>query len=465
MEQADPNDMSFEVTAIDEEESSMYADATAVGLKSMSTTGITTTIPPNSGVEERHQSENSGLLSPLTTTMGSAEGHHVPSVHKGDTIPTAVTTQLDDFHKQILQWPKEIRNIIAGGLAGMIAKSVVAPFDRIKILYQVSSAQFHITHLPSIAKRIVQTEGLKALWKGNTATLIRVFPYSGIQFMVFDRCKTFLLREQESKYLQEKAINPQTPKPRWGLSPIESLFAGMTAGAVSVVATYPLDLTRAQLAVLKTKKGADNIGFVRALYGNYQNRGVIGLFRGITPTLMGILPYSGLAFAFNEQAKRKVGMDGLLVKTTAFLRFRSFSQLSLLIIVEYFVFQIQSMTGRDLTTIERMECGALSGLFAQTLTYPLEVTRRRMQTIGIVATSGKDAAVDLVGKAHGHNPTAEQAIRALQPDHPPSMGAIVKELYQEQGLRGFFKGVSLNWFKGPIAFSIRYVGLLFLWLL
>ena len=62
-----------------------------------------------------------------------------------------------------------------------------------------------------------------------------------------------------------------------------------------------------------------------------------------------------------------------------------------------------------------------------------------MQTIGIVATSGKDAAVDVVGAAHGRNPAAENAIRAVVPDHPPSMGAIVKELYIEQGIRGFFK--------------------------
>lgn len=80
-----------------------------------------------------------------------------------------------------------------------------------------------------------------------------------------------------------------------------------------------------------------------------------------------------------------------------------------------------------------------------------------MQTIGIVPTSGKDAAVDVVGKAHGRNPPAETAIRTLHPNRPPSMGAIVTELYLEQGVRGFFKGVSLNWFKGPIAFSIRYV--------
>jgi hypothetical protein len=230
---------------------------------------------------------------------------HNDNINNNDNNFLTATTQL---REKILLWPKEIRNIIAGGFAGMIAKSVVAPFDRIKILYQVSSAQFHIWKIPEIAKKIVQTEGPKALWKGNTATLIRVFPYSGIQFMVFDRCKTFLLREQELDYMKRKALNAQTPKPKWGLSPVESLFAGMIAGAVSVVATYPLDLTRAQLAVLRTKKGPgqSNLGFAGALYSNYKNRGFLGLFRGITPTLMGILPYSGLAFAFNEQAKRKV---------------------------------------------------------------------------------------------------------------------------------------------------------------
>lgn len=78
-----------------------------------------------------------------------------------------------------------------------------------------------------------------------------------------------------------------------------------------------------------------------------------------------------------------------------------------------------------------------------------------MQTIGIVATSGKDAAVEMVGHAK-MSPVSEAVIRAVDPNHPPSMTAIVKELYEEQGIRGFFKGVSLNWFKGPIAFSISF---------
>eukprot|EP00980_Cylindrotheca_fusiformis_P002855 scaffold672_cov126-Cylindrotheca_fusiformis.AAC.56 len=345
----------------------------------------------------------------------------------------------DWMRDEILKLPKELRNGMAGGLAGMVAKSFVAPFDRIKILYQISSAEFHIHKVPGVAYRIVQTEGLSALWKGNTATMIRVFPYSGIQFMVFDRCKTYLLREQEMRYAQRKIVDPNAENPKWGLSPIESLFSGMLAGAVSVCVTYPLDLTRAQLAVLRRKVDAPNVKFFDVIGTNYSNRvsaclnhesssvpsvGFPGLFRGITPTMLGILPYSGFAYAVNEQAKR----------------------------------EIQNMTGRDVTTMERMQCGALSGLIAQTMAYPLEVTRRRMQTIGIVATSGKDAAVDVLGKSstRAGAEAVEAVIRAVTPKHPPSMLAIVKELYSEQGIGGFYKGVSLNWFKGPIAFSMSF---------
>ena len=73
--------------------------------------------------------------------------------------------------------PKEMRNLLCGGVAGMIAKSFVAPIDRIKIMYQVTSAQFRLRDVPKVAWSIVQKEGWQALWKGNTVTMIRVIPY------------------------------------------------------------------------------------------------------------------------------------------------------------------------------------------------------------------------------------------------------------------------------------------------
>lgn len=344
--------------------------------------------------------------------------------------------------------PKEIKNLVSGGIAGMVAKTIVAPIDRIKILYQVTSAPFRLRDIPQVVLNIIKEEGASALWKGNTATMIRVFPYAGIQFMVFNRMKGFFLDRQEQKYLmtgdftsdrEMKSIQRRTTSERdrkFGMSTLESLIAGSTAGAVSVLCTYPLDLTRAQLAVLKKQKMRRD-GFVKVLVSNYTSGGARGLFIGITPTLMGMLPYAGIAFSINEQAKR----------------------------------QIYKLNHRDPTVVEKMICGGISGLFAQSLTYPFEVTRRRMQTLKVLCHT-KETAVDVVS---GNRETkvvqdlakiAEQQISSTSTSiltststpriKSPSMLRVMKQVFQEQGLHGFFKGLSMNWVKGPVSFAISF---------
>ena len=91
--------------------------------------------------------------------------------------------------------------------------------------------------------------------------------------------------------------------------------------------------------------------------------------------------------------------------------------------------------------MERIQCGALAGLVAQTVTYPLEVARRRMQTIGLV---GPDTALAEIGSSK---------IPAMS---PPTIRETVRYLYAEQGIRGFYKGVTMNWMKGPVAFGISF---------
>ena len=91
-----------------------------------------------------------------------------------------------------------------------------------------------------------------------------------------------------------------------------------------------------------------------------------------------------------------------------------------------------------------MQCGALAGLIAQTVTYPIEVTRRRMQTVGVVGIHN-DSALTALGLSNQQNPM-----------RPPTLVETVVGLYKEQGVRGFLKGVSMNWSKGPVAFSISF---------
>ena len=83
-------------------------------------------------------------------------------------------------------------------------------------------------------------------------------------------------------------------------------------------------------------------------------------------------------------------------------------------------------------------------LLSQSFTYPVEVVRRRMQTIGIV---GNDTAFSSI-------PGAGSASKSCT--KPPTVLETARTVFAEQGIRGFYKGVSMNWIKGPVAFSISF---------
>ena len=68
----------------------------------------------------------------------------------------------------------------SGGMAGIIAKTAIAPIDRVKFLFMASISEFTAKNVMNEIKRIRIEEGVRSLWKGNLAQIIRVFPYSGI---------------------------------------------------------------------------------------------------------------------------------------------------------------------------------------------------------------------------------------------------------------------------------------------
>ena len=79
-------------------------------------------------------------------------------------------------------------SMLAGGVAGAISKTAIAPGDRVKILFQVSSKQkFSVQAAFRTAVQIIRDEGPTGLWRGNGAMMIRVIPYASITFMTFDK--------------------------------------------------------------------------------------------------------------------------------------------------------------------------------------------------------------------------------------------------------------------------------------
>ena len=84
--------------------------------------------------------------------------------------------------------------------------------------------------------------------------------------------------------------------------------------------------------------------------------------------------------------------------------------------------------GGRASPLQRMFCGALAAVTAQTCTYPFDIVRRRMQS-----------------EIHQGTPRRYKTI-----------AGTLKIIWKEEGLRKLWKGITMNWIKGPISMGISY---------
>jgi solute carrier family 25, member 42 len=64
-------------------------------------------------------------------------------------------------------------HLCAGALAGATAKTIEAPLDRVKIIFQVSKQPFSFRAAGRQMVAIVRNEGVQGLWKGNGEATLR----------------------------------------------------------------------------------------------------------------------------------------------------------------------------------------------------------------------------------------------------------------------------------------------------
>ncbi|NXD01801.1 TPC protein, partial [Certhia familiaris] len=143
----------------------------------------------------------------------------------------------------------------------------------------------------------------------------------------------------------------------------------------------------------------------RAVVTMYQTEGPQTFYRGLTPTLVAIFPYAGLQFFFYN-------------------------------ILQKFSKWVTPAEAKNGASIKDLVCGSCAGVVSKSLTYPLDVVKKRLQVGGFEHARAAFGQVRTYG----------------------GLLDCIRQIMREEGPGGFFKGLSPSLLKA--AFS---TGLIFFW--
>ncbi|MBW0489535.1 hypothetical protein O181_029250 [Austropuccinia psidii MF-1] len=296
------------------------------------------------------------------------------------TIQSSNQSQFENL-PAISKSHNHIKSGLAGGIAGCLAKTFVSPLDRVKILFQTANPRYsqYAGSVNGVFRALVviwNESGPRGLLQGHSATLLRIFPYAGIKFMSYDILHEILMPQKSQ----------ETPSKRF--------LAGALSGVMAVFVTYPLEITRVRTAIELRKSDSQYVRIrevIKSIYlehpsmpsswdKNFFERFPLAKFyRGFAATICGMIPYAGTSF---------------LVWGTLPAWLPSSTKDNVLV---------------------NLLSGSLAGMMGQTVSYPLEIVRRKMQVGG---------------------PTTHQTILNT-----------TKMIYTTHGLKGFFVGLSIGYIK------------------
>ncbi|KAH9743103.1 hypothetical protein KPL70_003188 [Citrus sinensis] len=261
------------------------------------------------------------------------------------------------------------RYLISGGVAGATSRTATAPLDRLKVVLQVQTTRAHI--MPAI-RDIWRDGGISGFFRGNGLNVIKVAPESAIKFYTYERLKKLIAK-----------VEGDEEKTNIGAS--GRLFAGGLAGAVAQTAIYPMDLVKTRLQTYVCEGG--KVPKIGAMSRDILvQEGPRAFYRGLVPSLLGIIPYAGIDLAayesFKEMSKKYILHDS------------------------------------EPGPLVQLGCGTFSGALGATCVYPLQVVRTRMQ-----------------------------AQRMNTESAYTGMSDVFKRTFKSEGLRGFYKGLFPNLLK------------------
>ncbi|KAM9311361.1 mitochondrial adenyl nucleotide antiporter SLC25A23-like [Gastrophryne carolinensis] len=183
---------------------------------------------------------------------------------------------------------------IAGSLAGAIAQTVIYPMEVLKTRLALRrTGQF--SGMSDCARYILRTEGVKAFSKGYLPNLLGIVPYAGIDLAVYETLKNTWLQ----RYRAGTSADPGV---------LVLLACGTVSSTCGQIASYPLALVRTRMQAQATVQGSPQLSMVALFRYIVAQEGFLGLYRGIAPNFMKVIPAVSISYVVYENMKRVLGV-------------------------------------------------------------------------------------------------------------------------------------------------------------
>eukprot|EP00884_Botryococcus_braunii_P013367 jgi/Botrbrau1/22030/Bobra.0024s0044.2 len=202
---------------------------------------------------------------------------------------------------------------LAGAMAAVTATSICFPLDVLRTQMAVDRTKG--LNVVKVMRTIVAKQGWGALYVGLWPALISMAPSGAVFYGVYDLLKEAYIRNHKV----ENAMG------RSGLDATHTMLFGAIAGAASEAVVYPMEVIRRRMQVdsalragaggsdAVTKRLADLArfgakdsgvkGFQRAVAKIIKDKGIRGLYAGVGPSVLQVLPNAALSYYAYEWFK------------------------------------------------------------------------------------------------------------------------------------------------------------------
>ncbi|XP_033052214.1 calcium-binding mitochondrial carrier protein SCaMC-3 isoform X3 [Trachypithecus francoisi] len=237
----------------------------------------------------------------------------------------------DEFSKQEKLTGMWWKQLVAGAVAGAVSRTGTAPLDRLKVFMQVHASKTNRLNILGGLRSMVLEGGIRSLWRGNGINVLKIAPESAIKFMAYEQIKRAILGQQETLHVQERfvagslagataqtIIYPMETLKNWWLQQYSHdsadpgilvlLACGTISSTCGQIASYPLALVRTRMQAQASIEGGPQLSMLGLLRHILSQEGMRGLYRGIAPNFMKVIPAVSISYVVYENMKQALGV-------------------------------------------------------------------------------------------------------------------------------------------------------------